>query len=433
MNFALDNLFEEINLVALNDRLSISFRIDTIGVLFAVLTIVVWITSGIYATDYLKGDKAVKRYTVFYLLLGSVLILMGFASNLFTFYMCYELMTLTSFPLVMHEQSADATSAGIKYLIYSFVGAYLVLMGFFILNPALESLTFSQNPMLYESVVSGNSTRLAVAVFLMVLGFSVKAGMWPMHAWLPTAHPVAPSPASAVLSGMIVKAGVLGILRVIFYVTGAGFVRGTWVQTTWIVLALITVFMGSMQAYREPLLKRRLAYSTVSQVSYILFGLGVLNVSAFEGAMLQFASHAFSKCALFLIAGTLIKKTGFKATKDFAGVGKRYPLLMWCFLLNALSLIGIPPMGGFAAKWYLCVGALDESGLSALSVIGPVILLVSALLTAGYLLPVAMRAFMPGANAVNSFEKCEDISLKMIVPIVILTALSAAVGIVALL
>lgn len=417
-------------LVKLTDRLTVSFFVDKLGLLFIAVALILWLTSGIYSVEYMKGSRHRTRYNVFYWLSGLVMILMGFASNIFTFYFCYELLTLLSAPLVLQDQNRDCIKAGVKYLIYSFTGAYLVLFGTFILNPVLDSIAFSTAPMFTENLVHGTEPRLYIAILCMLIGFGVKAGMWPMHAWLPTAHPVAPSPASAVLSGMIVKAGMLGIIRVIYYTVGAGFIRGTWVQYTWMALTLITVFMGSMQAFREPLLKKRLAYSTVSNVSYILFGLSVINETAYKGSLYQFVAHACAKCALFLIAGILIHVTGCKKVADYAGIGKKYPVLMWCFMFCALSLIGIPPTGGFTAKWFLCLGALEGEGLGFLRWFGPVILLVSALLTAGYLLPLGMKAFLPGKDYEDRFPDVEKLSAAEVIPVVILTVLSVLVGII---
>lgn len=232
---------------------------------------------------------------------------------------------------------------------------------------------------------------------LMLVGFGVKAGMFPMHAWLTTAHPVAPAPASAILSAVIVKAGVLAIVRVVYYIFGVSFLKETWVQTVWMVLSLLTIFMGSMLAYREPVLKKRLAYSTVSQLSYILFGLSVMNAGAVTGSLLHVLCHGFIKAALFLCAGAVIYMTGKTKVEELRGIGKEMPLLMWCYTIASLGLIGIPPTGGFISKWYLAEGALSSS-MAGFNWIGPVILLVSALLTAGYLLPVTIYGFFPGAD-----------------------------------
>ena len=243
--------------------------------------------------------------------------------------------------------------------------------------------------------------------------------------WLTEAHPVAPSPASAVLSGLITKAGVISILRCVFWLFGAELLRGTWVQTTVLCLSIVTVFMGSMLALGEKLLKKRLAYSTISNVSYVLFGLFTFTKLGFAGALLQVTAHALAKDALFLCAGSVIFATGKTRVDELKGIGKRMPVTMWCFALASLSLIGIPPMAGFTAKWYLALGAL--SGGAVLNTVGVVMLMVSALLTAFYLLPVVADAFFPGRDFAAG-EMCE-VSRTMRVPVIILAALTALAGI----
>ncbi len=262
----------------------------------------------------------------------------------------------------------------------------------------------------------------------MILGFGVKAGMFPLHAWLPTAHPVAPAPASAALSGVIVKAGVLGVIRTVYFLFGASFIRGTWVQTAWISLTLITILMGSMLAYREKVLKKRLAYSTVSQVSYILFGLALLEPTAMTGALLHVVFHAWIKAALFLSAGAIIYKTGKTRTDELTGIGKEMPVTIWCYTIASLALIGIPPASGFISKWYLALGALSsDTGL--FTWLGPAVLLLSALLTAGYLLPVTLKGFLPGVDFNYAGLQKREPDLWMLIPIVILAAFSLLFGI----
>ena len=230
----------------------------------------------------------------------------------------------------------------------------------------------------------------------MILGFGTKAGMFPLHGWLPTAHPAAPAPASAVLSGIITKMGVLGVIRTVFYCVGADALRGTWVQTAWMILALITVFMGSMLALREDLFKKRLAYSSVSQVSYVLFGLSTLTAAGFEGALLHVLFHSAIKITLFMTAGAVICKTGLTRVSGLQGLGRRMPLVFVLFTVVSLGLIGIPPTGGFISKWFIASGAMALP--SAFAYIGPAVLLLSAILTAAYLLPVSIRGFLPGAG-----------------------------------
>ena len=315
--------------------------------------------------------------------------------------------------------------AALKYLFFSLFGAYSALFGIYILNKYADSLVFTAGGTLSEAVFDVNSGVLLLAAFLLIIGFGVKAGMWPMHSWLPTAHPVAPAPASAVLSAVIVKAGVLGIIRSLFYIFDADLLSGSVIQKAWMILTLLTVFMGSMLAYREPVLKKRLAYSTVSQVSYILFGLSVLDPIAMEGALLHVIGHGLIKAGLFLVAGAIIHNLGVTKVSEMRGVGRRMPITMICYTLLSLGLIGIPPTGGFISKWYLCIGALD-SDIKVFSVLGPVILLISALLTAGYLLELTFIGFFPGADYGDE-PKCEPKSL-MLIPIVALTLCSVLMG-----
>ena len=233
------------------------------------------------------------------------------------------------------------------------------------------------------------------------------------------------------LSGIITKAGVLGALRLIYCFIGADFLRGTWVQTAFMSLALFTVFMGSMLAYKEGGLKKRLAYSSVSQVSYVLFGLSTMHPIGFIGAMLHVLCHALVKDTLFMSAGAIISKTGKTRVDELEGIGKQMPVTMWCFTLASVGLVGIPPALGFVSKWYLAQGALNMTGVAAFfSWFAPMILLLSALLTAGYLFPISMKGFLPGRNADGSlkfFEKKEPTHV-MLIPLVLLTTLSLVAG-----
>ena len=208
---------------------------------------------------------------------------------------------------------------------------------------------------------------------------------------------------------------------------GADFIKDTWVQHAWLVLALVTVFMGSMLAFREPVLKKRLAYSSVSQASYILLGMAVLHPAALTGALMHVLFHAFIKTALFLTAGAVIYQTGCTRVDELAGTGKRMPVTLWCYTFVSLGLIGIPPMGGFISKWYLMSGML-ESGTGVFSWLGPAVLLISALLTAGYLLPVTVRGFLPGKDHGYSRSDSLEPSGKMTIPLAILAAASLLTG-----
>ena len=418
----------ELMLFSFGRNLDLYFHVDDLGRLFAAVVILVWVLSGVHAFEYMKHEKEEKRYFGFYVMVFGVLHGLVFSGNMVTFYLCYELMTLLSMPMILHSRSKEAIMGGLKYLFYSLFGAYMVLFGLFFLNKYALTLNFLPGGVLDLAAVSSHEGLLLAVTFSMILGFSVKAGMFPLHAWLPTAHPVAPAPASAVMSGIIVKAGVLGMIRVVYYLIGADFVRGSWVQTVWLTLSLLTVFMGSMLAYREKILKKRLAYSTVSQASYILFGLALLQPQGMMGSLLHVVFHAVIKSCLFLSAGSIIYKTHKTNVEDLRGIGKEMPVTIWCYTFASAALIGIPPASGFISKWYLAAGAL-ESGLGIFSWLGPVVLLTSALLTAGYLLPITVNGFLPGADfAYDKLEKKEP-NLIMLVPLLILAALTVLLGI----
>lgn len=406
----------------------IYFHVDAVGRLFVTMVSIVWVAAGFYSFVYMKHEGEEKRFFGFYLLIYAVLIALDFSGNLVTMYLFYELLTLTSMPLVLHNGSREAIMAGLKYLFYSMCGAYMGLFGIFFLYRYCSTLTFFPGGSLNPYLAEGNEGILLAAVFVMLIGFGAKAGMFPLHAWLPAAHPVAPSPASAVLSGVIVKAGVLAVIRSVYYVVGADFLRGTWVQNAWMTLTLFTVFMGSLLAYREPVIKKRLAYSTVSQVSYILFGLALMTPTAMTGALLHTVFHAFIKCGLFLIAGVFLVCCQKRRADELAGIGKQMPVLLWCYTFASLALIGIPPASGFVSKWYLAKGAL-EAEVGIFGWFGPAVLLVSALLTAGYLLPITMRGFFPGEEAKGPAARKEP-PLGMLIPILVLAVLSVVLGVV---
>ena len=408
-------------------EIPIFFTLDALGKIFAVIISVAVLGTFIYATIYMKHENNEKMFFGFYLIVYGVLIGASSAGNIITLYMFYELMTLLSMPLVIHTLKREAIMASLKYLFYSFCGAYMALFGILILQKYTDVSLFVANGSIDITTATANQGIIFIAIFLMILGFGVKAGVFPMHGWLPTAHPVAPSPASAILSAIIAKIGVLAIIRTIFYLVGPNFIRGTWVQYAWMILSLVTVFLGSMLAYREKIIKKRFAYSTVSQISYILLGLSLLTEMGFVGSILHVVFHAFIKTALFLVAGAIIFKTGKTKCTELKGIGKEMPVTIWCFTIISLGLIGIPFTSGFISKWYLAVGALN-SQIHIIAYLAPVVLLVSACLTAGYLLPISIKGFFVGDNFDYSRLKKNEPHLLMVIPIMLFTAITVFYG-----
>lgn len=411
---------KSVTLWQMTETIRICLHTDGLARFYIAFISVVWMMVGIYSISYNTHDAHYRRYNCFFLATYGVLMGLSMSANAITFYMFYEMMTLITLPLVMHTMEKEAVAAGIKYLIYSVFGASAALLGIFFMMYYGTTLDFTVGGVLDAAKIAGNENLLLVVTFVMILGFSVKAGMFPMHAWLPTAHPVAPAPASAVLSGVITKMGVLGIIRVIFYLVGPELIRGTWVQYAFMTLALITVFMGSLLALRENVLKKRLAYSSVSQVSYILFGISTLHPIGFVGALLHIVSHSLIKNTLFLSAGAIIHETGKTRADELTGIGKIMPRVLGMFTIVSLGLIGIPPTGGFISKWYLAEGSLALGNW-----IGPAILLCSALMTAGYLLPVTIHGYFPGEAAIPEGHEASKL---MWIPMLVLAVLSVAVG-----
>lgn len=416
----------ELVLFSMTETLTIALKLDGISKLFMAIAAFGFLLTGVYAFRYLEHEEKDDRFFCFYLLSLAALMGMDFSRNLVTMYLFFEMITLLSMPLVLFDRTEEAVRGALKYLFYSVAGAFLALGCIFFLSRYCVSLEFVAGGNLDMEKAAGHETLLRIVVFLGVVGFGAKAGMYPLHGWLPTAHPVAPAPASAVLSGIIAKAGVLAIIRVIYFSVGADFLRGTWVQQTLLALALLTVFMGSMMAYREKVFKKRLAYSSVSQISYALVGLFFLTPQSALGGLLHVLFHAVIKVCLFLVAGSFIHNTGKHRVEEFVGFGKSMPKTLWGFTLAALALIGIPPASGFVSKWYLALGALD-SGMGVYAWLAPVVLLISALLTAGYLLPITVSGFFPGKDAVLP-ERNDEGGWAMVAPIWILAGLTLILG-----
>ncbi len=411
---------DTVTVFRLGASLTLSFAADGLSLFFVALVSLIWCLVQFHAFGYMVHEGKEGQFFGFFLLTYATLTALALAKNAVTLYMCFELMTLCSMPLVLHNGTETSRAAAFKYLGYSTFGALMALMGFFLLAAEGNALDFVPG----GAVLLGEKNRLLAAAFLCILGFSAKAGMVPLQLWLTEAHPVAPSPASAVLSGLITKGGVIAILRSVFWIFGVEFLAGTWVQTAVLVLAVITIFMGSMLALREKLLKKRLAYSSISNLSYVLFGLFSFTSAGFAGALLQVTAHALAKDALFLCAGSVIFATGKTKVDELRGIGKRMPVTMLCFTAASLSLIGIPPFGGFVAKWYLAVGSL--AGGTALGIVGVSVLMLSALLTAFYLLPIVADAFFPGRD--YAAEPPCEVARNMTVPVIVLAALTALCG-----
>ena len=415
---------ETVNLMTIQGSLRLCLRNDGLARFFMALVCLIWVPVSIFSFPYLKHAGGERKFLTIYTMTQGILIGLSLARNFITMYMFFEMMSLLTMPLVLHNGTPASRRAGFQYLGYSVFGAGMALAGFFFLSRYVALPNFTAGGSLDPTLAAGHETLLLAVWFLMVVGFGAKAGMMPMQAWLPAAHPVAPAPASAVLSGVITKGGVLAIIRVTYYMYGTELLAGSWAQKALLILALCTVFTGSMLALREKQFKKRLAYSTVSQVSYVLFGLLLLTPEGVQGALLQVVFHAIAKDTLFLAAGAVILSTSFSRVDQLRGIGRRMPVTSLCFALAALSLIGIPPMSGFVSKWFLASAAL-ENAIPWAGSAGVAVLILSALLTAGYLLPIVSDGFFPGADFIAEIK---EVGRDMTGPMLFFVVLALVLG-----
>lgn len=371
----------------------LGFRVDAMGILFALVSSFLWIITSIYSIGYMRGlsEHSQTRYFCFFALSLSATIGVAFAANLFTLYLFYEMLSLATYPLVTHHQDREARSSGRKYLLY-IVGTSigLVLPAMLVIYHQAGTLSFTPT-----GLVSGLPRDVAAILLVMlVLGFA-KAGIMPFHSWLPAAM-VAPTPVSALLHAVaVVKVGAFSVVRVITGVFGPETLSRMELNGIVCVLASITIIAASLIALSQDGLKRRLAFSTIGQLSYIVLGAALLSPKGLGGALLHIAMHAFGKITLFFCAGAIFVATGIKNISQMVGIGKRMPITMSAFFIGSLSVIGLPPAGGFISKWYLVLGTLEAGQWVLMGVI-----LISSLLNAAYFLPIAYRAFFcsPGES-----------------------------------
>ncbi len=405
----------------LSSEFIIRYRMDELGVIFAILATVMYVLIGIYHTGYFKKDKHKKAYYVFYVISWLSMLSQFFADNLITMYISFEFISFSTSMLVFHDRNKASEKGGFRILYFSIAGAFTALFGVFALyaNKGAD-IPFIKGGSLGNVFLNENRTLFLVCAFLMIIGFGVKAAILPYHAWLPEAHPVAPAPGSALLSGIVVKCGAFAVIRTVFYVFGAGFIMDTWVQTVWMALSITSILLGSMLAYREKVFKKRLAYSTVSQMNYIMFGLSLLNEAGVLGSLIHVIMHAMVKTTLFLVAGNIIHQTGKKHVDELDGLGKYMPVTFCCYTIASITLVGIPPAGTFISKWYLASGALEFSGaVSRLAFAGMIVIMISALLTAGYLFPVSIKGYFGKCRYEDVQGKCEP-EASMTAPLIIL-------------
>ena len=418
---------EPLILLSLGEKLSIALRVDGLSCIFAALVSVLWPLASLYAVEYMSREGSENRFFVFYLSSFGVTLGIAFSANVLTMYLFYELLTLATLPLVMHHMDGKARYAGRIYLTYSMCGAAL---GFIAMVLMIEhgSLFFQFGGSV--TVGAGKENTLRMAYVLGFFGFGVKAAVFPGHKWLLRAS-VAPTPVTALLHAVaVVKAGAFAVARITWYGFGPGLLQGTWCQYLTMGAAIFTIVYASSKALRTKHLKRRLAWSTISNLSYILLGITALTTAGLIAGMVHLVVHAVLKITLFFCVGAVHYKMHRDFVPDVEGCGVIMPVVFGSFAVASLGLMGVPPLAGFASKWLLATAAV---GLGQwIGYLAAAALIVSALLTALYLMEIVLLAFFPRQNrqlTVRMPKRARrDPSFRMTVPLTVLSAGSLALG-----
>ena len=372
--------------------LALAFSAEPLGVLFGLIASFLWIVTTVYSIGYMRGhgEAHQTRFYAFFAIAMGCTMGVAFADNLFTLFVFYELLTLSTYPMVTHAGTREARQGGRTYL-----GVLMATsMGFLLLAVVWTWQLTGNVRFTSGGILAGAASPLVIGILFALYVFGIgKAALMPFHRWLPAAM-VAPTPVSALLHAVaVVKAGVFAIVKITVYIFGLDLLRDTGV-TDWLLwVAAVTILVASVIALRQDNLKARLAYSTVSQLSYIVMGALLVNSTALVGSTLHLATHAFGKITLFFCAGAILVASHKTKVSQLDGLGRQMPWTMGAFFLASLSIVGLPPMGGMWSKWYLALGAIDAGYVVLVGV-----LMVSTLLNIAYLIPVPIRAFVGKAD-----------------------------------
>lgn len=419
----------EIRLPLLPD-LDFVLRADALSLLFVSLSSVLWLLTTVYAIGYLEDSPHRSRFFGFFSICVTATVGVAMAGNLITFLLFYELLTLATYPLIVHRGTKVARLAGRSYLRYTITGGVLLLIGTVWIFTLFDTLEFTQGGFMAGSNVAEASRGALIVIFvLLIAGLGVKAALVPLHGWLPKAM-VAPAPVSALLHAVaVVKAGAFGIVRVLYDVYGIEFAADIGVTLPLAVLAAVTIIYGSVRALFQDDLKRRLAYSTVSQVSYITLGIAMVGPIATIGGTVHLVHQGLMKITLFFCAGNLAETLGIHKISELDGVARRMPWTMAAFTLGAFGMIGVPPLAGFVSKWYLGTGAMAAGRYWVIPV-----LIASSVFNATYFLPVLYAAWFKSPKGPWPEERTRgrlETHWMLLLPAVITALLALGVGLLA--
>ena len=409
-----------INLFSISPGISLALKVDSLGIIFGLSASFLWILTSFFSIGYVRGMSEHKqtRYFASFAICLSATMGIAFAANLLTLVIFYEILTIATYPLVLHKETPEAIFGSRKYLVYLLTGGVFLIFALALTYQLSGTVDFKAGGIL-PAQVAKSSVIMLFTLFL--LSFGVKSAIMPMHSWLPTAM-VAPTPVSALLHAVaVVKAGVFGFARAIGFIIGPAVLNASGASSFLAALTAATILAASVIALRQDNLKARLAYSTVGHLSYIVLGTALFSPSAWIGALLHIVNHAMMKITLFFCAGAIHVKTHSENVSELNGIGRQMPITMAAFAIASVGLAGIPPVNGFISKWYLVQGSFDVGQMAFV-----IILLLSGLLNAGYLLSIVVRAFFAPSD---KFTKLGEASPLMVVPLAITAVLSLLMGI----
>lgn len=421
----LDGKIIEYTLFSLLPGIEIKFKVDSFGILFALGASFLWILTSFYSIGYMRSlnERAQTRYFACFAIALSTTMGVAFSANLFTMFLFYEGLTIITYPLVGHKETPEAKAGSRKYVIYLLGAAKAFLVAAIILTYNYAgTLEFAKNGIFSAATQSSYSGLLSIIFILFLFGFA-KCAVMPFHGWLPAAM-VAPTPVSALLHAVaVVKTGVFTVLRVIFFVFGTGLMKDLGMDIFTITFASFTIIMASVIALSRDNLKARLAFSTVSQLSYIVLGAALLTTSGMVGGIIHITNHAFSKITLFFCAGSIYVSAHKTEISQLSGIAKKMPWTMTAFAIATLSMIGIPPASGFITKWYLIVGSLERQSITIV-----IVLLASSLLNAAYFIPIVYKAFFEKEHTGEGHhEEIREVPF-MVIPLVLAAIGSVILG-----
>jgi multicomponent Na+:H+ antiporter subunit D len=406
--------------------LSVKFRVDAFGMVFALVASFLWIAATFYSAGYMRGLKehAQTRFNACFALALFGAVGGAMAGNFFTLYLFYEIVSICTYPLVAHHQDEEGYEGAKKYIVYLTTTAKgLVLPAMILIYVLTGTLDFADNIRTGIFPADANGLVVTILYICCILGFA-KNGVMPVHNWLPGAM-VAPTPVSALLHAVaVVKVGVFSTTRVMLYVFGTDLMSDLNLGLPTAYFVGFTILVASIIALSKDNLKARLAYSTVSQLSYIILGVALLTDSSIQGGLVHIANHAFSKITLFFCAGAIYVATHKKSISEMSGLGRTMPFTFAAFGIASLSMIGAPPVAGFVTKWKLLVGSMEAQSLGIL-----LILLASTLLNVAYFAPVTFKAFFGKRPAGEPYTGIKEAPLTMVVPIMCAAIISVIIGI----